>query len=244
VSNSYARVLLVWVVESGASTFVHRLLIITLAFVRLRVYCTISTDRSHLVMRDAHSSLTLMFTTSGDAWLNDFFDQIVHKIGAKGPNCFLYLQSQFWGCSQVLVMCDESQIGSVHEALWCVMWTIGRNGTVILTEPPFGENSHLRLRGTLVSGRELTGVVIFHDWGFEGDGLEVSPGWSFTKLAGPNRNRALHSRVNAESHDLPPKLGDYVNRLPHSSRTVGHSNKQNNNFGKENTHNRFVLHCF
>ena len=31
------------------------------------VYCTISTDRSHLVMRDAHSSLTLMFTTSGDA---------------------------------------------------------------------------------------------------------------------------------------------------------------------------------
>ena len=29
-------------------------------------YCTISTDRSHLVMRDAHSSLTLMFTTSGD----------------------------------------------------------------------------------------------------------------------------------------------------------------------------------
>jgi len=30
-------------------------------------YCTISTDRSHLVMRDAHSSLTLMFTTSGDA---------------------------------------------------------------------------------------------------------------------------------------------------------------------------------
>jgi len=33
----------------------------------LLVYCTISTDRSHLVMRDAHSSLTLMFTTSGDA---------------------------------------------------------------------------------------------------------------------------------------------------------------------------------
>jgi hypothetical protein len=30
-------------------------------------YCTISTDRSHLVMRDAHSSLTLMFTTGGDA---------------------------------------------------------------------------------------------------------------------------------------------------------------------------------
>ena len=93
-------------------------------------YCTISTDRSHLVMRDAHSSLVLMFTTSGDAWLNEFFDQIVHKIGAKRLNFFSYLQSQFWGCSQVLVMRDESQFGSVHEALWCVMWTIGRNGTV------------------------------------------------------------------------------------------------------------------
>jgi hypothetical protein len=33
----------------------------------LPFYCTISTDRSHLVMRDAHSSLALMFTTSGDA---------------------------------------------------------------------------------------------------------------------------------------------------------------------------------
>ena len=95
-------------------------------------YCTISTDRSHLVMRDAHSSLTLMFMTSGDVWLNEFFDQIVHKIGAKRLKFFLYLQSQLWGCSQVLVMCDESQIGSVHEALWCVMWTIDQNGTVVL----------------------------------------------------------------------------------------------------------------
>jgi len=81
-------------------------------------------------MRDAHSSLVLMFTASGDAWLNQFFDQTVHKFGAKRLNFFLYLQSQFWGCSQVLVMRDESQIGSVHEVLWCVMWTIGRNGTV------------------------------------------------------------------------------------------------------------------
>jgi len=94
-------------------------------------YCTISTDHSHLVICDAHSSLTLMFTTS-DAWLNKFFDQIVHKTGMKHLNFFLYLQSQFWGCSQVLVMRDESQIGSVHETLWCMMWTIGQNGIVVL----------------------------------------------------------------------------------------------------------------
>ena len=30
-------------------------------------YCTVSTDCSHLVMRDAHSSLALMFTACGDA---------------------------------------------------------------------------------------------------------------------------------------------------------------------------------
>ena len=72
-----------------------------------------------------------LFTASGDAWLNKFFDQIVHKFGATRLNFFLYLQSQFWECSQVLVMRDECQIGSVHEVLWCVMWTIGRNGTVV-----------------------------------------------------------------------------------------------------------------
>ena len=31
---------------------------------------------------------------------------------------------------------------------------------------------------------------------------------------------------------------------PHSSRAVGHSNKQKNNFEQENIHNRFALHCF
>jgi len=74
-----------------------------------RRYCTISTDRSHLVMRDAHSSLTLMFTTNGDAWLNEFFDQIVHKVGAKRLNFFLYLQST----------CNPN-FEDVHRSLWCV----------------------------------------------------------------------------------------------------------------------------
>ena len=63
-----------------------------------------------------HGLLTSTFSNIFFAFFFAFFCIIV--------SCFCY-------CSLVLVMCDELHICSVHNPMWCVMWTIGRNTTVM-----------------------------------------------------------------------------------------------------------------
>ena len=59
------------------------------------------------------------------------FSKLFTKLVRSARIFFWHYNLQFRQCSQVPVLHDESQIGSVHDVLWCVMWMIGRNSTVI-----------------------------------------------------------------------------------------------------------------
>ena len=86
-------------------------------------YCTISTDHLRPGMRDAHSSLDLMFTPQchGDAWHTKKF--VHHQAGYAGIFFFHIFDTTwcpFQRCSSISVMCVELQIGSVHDP--CDAW--------------------------------------------------------------------------------------------------------------------------